>query len=68
MSQVYREFLVTKKIFETEEKKYLLALLKLFQAVSNSLDYEDAFVTYNKIKNEGNDNFKYQVKFACWCW
>ncbi|RIB01662.1 hypothetical protein C2G38_2230119 [Gigaspora rosea] len=32
--------------------------------MSNSAkDYEDAFVTYDKIKNEGNDDFKRQVKF-----
>ncbi|CAG8814284.1 44025_t:CDS:1 [Gigaspora margarita] len=62
-AQVYREFLTAKKIFETEEKNYLLVLLKLLQVVSESSDYEDAFVTYNKIKNEGNDDFKRQVKF-----
>ncbi|CAG8793498.1 1700_t:CDS:1, partial [Racocetra persica] len=26
-------------------------------------DYKNAFVTYDKIKDEGNDNFKFQVKF-----
>ncbi|CAG8857509.1 37302_t:CDS:1, partial [Gigaspora margarita] len=35
----------------------------LFQVVSSSSDYKDAFLTYDKIKNEGNDDFKCQVKF-----
>ncbi|CAG8743373.1 2908_t:CDS:1, partial [Dentiscutata erythropus] len=26
-------------------------------------DYKNAFVTYDKIKDDGNDNFKRQVKF-----
>ncbi|RIB04879.1 hypothetical protein C2G38_2221171 [Gigaspora rosea] len=62
-AKVYREYLAEQKKFRTQETKYHLALLKLFQVVSDSLDYEDAFVTYDKIKNEGNDDFKRQVKF-----
>ncbi|CAG8655182.1 23582_t:CDS:2, partial [Dentiscutata erythropus] len=62
-AKAYREFLVEQKKFRKQERIYQFALLKLFQAVSNSSDYNDTFVTYDKIKNEGNNDFKYQVKF-----
>ncbi|CAG8854928.1 17023_t:CDS:2, partial [Gigaspora margarita] len=35
----------------------------LFQTVATSSDHEDAFATYKKIKDKGNDDFKRQVKF-----
>ncbi|CAG8458495.1 30965_t:CDS:1 [Gigaspora margarita] len=62
-AKAYREFLAEQKKFRKQERIYQLALLKLFQAVSNSSDYNDAFVIYDKIKNEGNDGFKCEVKF-----
>ncbi|CAG8572960.1 9805_t:CDS:2, partial [Dentiscutata heterogama] len=50
-------------LFKAEEAKYLLVLNKLLRSVSEESDYKNAFITYNKIKDEGNDNFKRQVKF-----
>ena len=60
-AQIYRKYLLAQKKFREEETKYQLVLLKLFQVVSASSNYKDAFVTYKKIKTEGNDNFKCQV-------
>ncbi|CAG8799584.1 36276_t:CDS:1 [Racocetra persica] len=62
-AEVYCEYLVARKNFKAEEARYQIVLLKLFQTVAFSSDYQDAFVTYEKIKDEGNDDFKCQVKF-----
>ncbi|KAF0341915.1 hypothetical protein F8M41_016198 [Gigaspora margarita] len=63
LAKVYHEYLALQIKFRAQETKYHFVLLKLFQVVSNSSDYEDAFVTYDKIKNKGNNDFKRQVKF-----
>ncbi|CAG8789308.1 26715_t:CDS:2 [Dentiscutata erythropus] len=38
-------------------------IAKLFQTVAASSDYNDAFMMYKKIKDEGNNDFKRQIKF-----
>ncbi|CAG8721654.1 17828_t:CDS:2, partial [Gigaspora rosea] len=56
---VYRQYLEAQKKFRAEEVKYQLVLLKLLQVVSDSSDYENIFLTYDKIKNEDNDDFRH---------
>ncbi|CAG8788387.1 6550_t:CDS:1, partial [Racocetra persica] len=58
--EVYCEYLAARKKFKAEETRYQIVLLKLFQTVAFSPDYQDTFVTYEKIKDKGNDDFKHQ--------
>ncbi|CAG8753035.1 16006_t:CDS:1, partial [Dentiscutata heterogama] len=51
-AQAYRKYLEARKLFKVEEAKYLLVLFKLLKSVSEESDYKNAFVTYDKIKDE----------------
>ncbi|CAG8806852.1 2574_t:CDS:1, partial [Gigaspora rosea] len=50
--QAYREYLNARKLFKAKEAKYLLVLDELLRSVSEESDYKNAFVTYDKIKDE----------------
>ncbi|CAG8822724.1 3999_t:CDS:1, partial [Racocetra persica] len=43
-AKAYHDYLVAQKKFKAEEVKYQLILLKLFQTVAASSDYNDAFM------------------------
>ncbi|CAG8507627.1 3104_t:CDS:2 [Gigaspora margarita] len=55
-AEAYREFLNAQKKFKAEEAKYQLVLLNLFQVVSDSSDYEDAFMFFDLIFRVGGQN------------
>ncbi|CAG8606520.1 9428_t:CDS:2, partial [Dentiscutata heterogama] len=50
-AQAYCEYLEARKLFKAKAK-YLLVLFELLQFVSEESDYKNAFVTYDKIKDE----------------